>query len=317
MRSMPRSKPPSASRHWLSLSVSNASAQQGEHALRQQQERQQRRQARGERHGKHGNQAKILLDRQKERSQASAGKLQLQLERQHGELHAQVREAAQRVLPEQAIHLHPPAVAEHRRRHVAVLERVQLPHLPAATCRVDLTLQGGQRIAVVGDSGSGKSTLLKVLAGQLQPLAGECRVVAECHYLDQHLALLDPAQTVLAQAAAAVPTLSDAELRMRLAQLGLDADRITVPSGQLSGGERLKAALAILLYSDPPPQLLLLDEPSNHLDLPSLEALEDLLRGYRGALVVVSHDHYFLQRLALTDCLRVSAQGRQWEPWQE
>lgn len=96
---------------------------------------------------------------------------------------------------------------------------------------------------------------------------------------------------------------------MRLAQLGLDTQKITTPSGLLSGGERLKGALACILYKETPPQLLLLDEPSNHLDLPSVQALETLLRGYRGTLVVVSHDETFLDNLELTDRLIATEAG--------
>ena len=96
---------------------------------------------------------------------------------------------------------------------------------------------------------------------------------------------------------------------MLLAQLGLDAEQASRPSDQLSGGERLKAALACALYADPPPQLLLLDEPSNHLDLPSLQALEAMLRGYRGGLLVVSHDDAFLDALELDGWLEAGPEG--------
>jgi ATPase subunit of ABC transporter with duplicated ATPase domains len=102
---------------------------------------------------------------------------------------------------------------------------------------------------------------------------------------------------------------------MRLAHLDLDARKIVIPSVSLSGGERLKAALACVLYADPAPQLLLLDEPSNHLDLPSAEALEIMLRSYRGALVVVSHDEVFLSKLELTDRLLASEQGWCLDVW--
>ena len=134
-------------------------------------------------------------------------------------------------------------------------------------------------------------------------------------YLDQRLANLAPQRTVLEQLRAANRTATDGELRMRLAQLGLDAQTITAPSGSLSCGERLKAALAVVLYADPPPPLLLLDEPSNHLDLPSVQALEAMLRGYRGALLVVSHDDAFLERLGLTERLLATEQGWRLDAW--
>lgn len=101
---------------------------------------------------------------------------------------------------------------------------------------------------------------------------------------------------------------------MRLAQLGLDAQKIATPSGSLSGGERLKGALACILYADSPPQLLLLDEPNNHLDLPSVQALEIMLRSYQGTLIVVSHDDSFLENLGLTDRLVATEQGWSLEP---
>jgi ATPase subunit of ABC transporter with duplicated ATPase domains len=101
-------------------------------------------------------------------------------------------------------------------------------------------------------------------------------------------------------------------LRTRLAQLGLPAARVELPSGLLSGGERLKAALACELYAEHPAQLLLLDEPDNHLDLPSREALENLLRQYRGALLVVSHDDAFLDQLALEARLERAQDGWRW-----
>lgn len=101
------------------------------------------------------------------------------------------------------------------------------------------------------------------------------------------------------------PTLAQGDLRSRLAQLGLDAARIELPSGLLSGGERMKAALAAVLYRERPLDLLLLDEPGNHLDLPSLAALEHMLRQFRGALVVASHDQVLLDQLALDEYLHL------------
>ena len=96
---------------------------------------------------------------------------------------------------------------------------------------------------------------------------------------------------------------------MQLAQLGLRASHIEKPCGLLSGGERLKGALALILYDESPAGLLLLDEPSNHLDLASLNALEAMLNLYQGGLVVISHDDHFLQNIKIeTEIIRVNGQ---------
>ncbi|MNN22435.1 putative ABC transporter ATP-binding protein [compost metagenome] len=159
----------------------------------------------------------------------------------------------------------------------------------------------GQRVGLVGANGSGKSTLLRVLNGDLTVPSDIVRLSGEVALLDQHCSVLSGQTTVLDHLRQANPTLAQSELRSRLAQLGLDAVRVELPSALLSGGERLKAALAAVLYRERPLDLLLLDEPGNHLDLPSLAALECMLGHFRGALVVVSHDAVLLERLALDD----------------
>ncbi|MGE8358315.1 MAG: ATP-binding cassette domain-containing protein, partial [Microvirgula sp.] len=251
----------------------------------------------------------------KARSETSAGKLHQQHAAVREQRAQRVHEAARQVEDNMTIVLHALPLAPSSPRRVAELDAVALPFVPAATRHVSLTLSGQQRVGLVGPNGCGKSTLLKVLARQLQPLAGTCRTSVEDIHLDQRLTSLAPQRSVLEQMRDANRTATESALRMRLAQLGLDARKIVVPSGSLSGGERLKAALACVLYADPPAQLLLLDEPGNHLDLPSLQALETMLRGYQGALVVVSHDDAFMDRLGLTHRLEATGQGWRLEPW--
>ncbi|OWV30811.1 ABC-F family ATP-binding cassette domain-containing protein [Halomonas campaniensis] len=288
--------------------------QRQERAMRKQRERQEKRQARGNRQGKEANQAKVILDGQKERSENSIGSLRQKQAASRDQLNQRVREAAKQVESEAHITLHGIPVNQVAKRCLAELERVELPFVMGATRHISLLLRGQQRIGVVGPNGCGKSTLLRVLAGQIEPLSGTCKVTPEKAYLDQRLENLEPEKTVLEQLQLANHSTTEGELRMLLAQLGLDAQKITTPSGLLSGGERLKGALACILYADSPPQLLLLDEPNNHLDLPSAQALETLLRSYQGALVVVSHDDAFLENLALTDRLMATEQGWHLEP---
>jgi ATPase subunit of ABC transporter with duplicated ATPase domains len=287
----------------------------GEADLREQRERQQRREARSEREGKQANQAAILLGGLKQRSQASAGKLQTQQAERADTLDARVREAARQVENESAVALFPPLPASAAQRKVATLENVVLPFGIASGKPLDLTLTGQQRIGVMGANGSGKSSLLKLLAGEITPLSGHCKVHVPFAFLDQQLSSLNPQQSPLQQLQSANPNMAESELRTRLALLGLPGDFAVTPSGLLSGGERLKAALACAIYREQPAELLLLDEPTNHLDLASVEALEQMLLQYRGALVVVSHDHDFLERIALDTYLLASAEGRRIEAW--
>lgn len=276
-------------------------------ALRDQAERQQRRQSQGDRAGKTSNQAKILLGRQKERSEHTAGRLLAQRQMQYAQLQAGVHAAARALDQARPVSLLHQAVAP--ARTVAELNQVDLPHVTAALRRIDLVVGGQQRMAVAGPNGSGKSTLLKVLAGQIPALAGRVKVTPNTVYLDQGLQNLNPQATVLEQLRAANRLMAESDRRMRLDQLGLGARQINQASELLSGGERLKAALACVLYADPAPQLLLLDEPGNHLDLSATEALEAMLSGYQGALIVVSHDEVFLQNLKLGHRLCATAQG--------
>lgn len=277
--------------------------------LRAQQERQERRQARGRRQGQEANQARILLDRQKERSETSAGRLRQQQAATRERLDERVREAALQVAQSAAIHLQGlPVAAGAGQRVVALLDDVVLPFSDRAR-PLALTLRGGQRLAITGPNGCGKTRLLEVLAGRCQPRSGQAQRFVPLAYLDQRLSWLDAPRPVLELLRQASPALAEDALRTRLAQLGLGPQQLALPGARLSGGERLKAALACALQGDPPAQLLLLDEPCNHLDLPSLQALEAMLRAYAGALVVVSHDEAFLERIALTDRLEFSDDG--------
>ncbi|MRT55194.1 ATP-binding cassette domain-containing protein [Enterobacteriaceae bacterium RIT693] len=275
----------------------------------------EQRQSRGNRQRADANQAKILLGRQKQRSETSAGKVKLQHSERLEQLNQQVRDASSRVGENAEIVLHSPSTNRLFSRHLAELSEVQLPFISTLFPSIELEVTGQARIGIVGRNGSGKSTLLKVIAGQLQPLSGHCRTTDAQAWLDQHLTGLDPHRSVLEQVLEANQTAGEATLRMRLAQLGLDAAKIQQPAVSLSGGERVKATLACKLYADPAPRLLLLDEPSNHLDLTSIRALETMLDAWNGALIVVSHDRFFLENLHLT--LRLTLEGNSWrlEPW--
>lgn len=280
-----------------------------EQRLREQAEQLERRQARGSKSASSRNQAKILLGRQKERSQNSSGKFQQHQQAAREALSVRVRQAASQVERQQAVFVYAPTTSQHSAAHIAELVDARLPYGFEPLRTLSLTLSRGQRVALLGPNGCGKSTVLKVLAGQVPIPAGQAGVHVKTAYLDQHLALLNLECSVLEQLQALNRQLTESELRTRLAQLGLGAEQVNRPCAQLSGGERLKAAMACVFYAEQPAQLLLLDEPDNHLDLVSLLALENMLNEFTGTLVVTSHDKRFLDAIGITHRLIASANG--------
>lgn len=222
--------------------------------------------------------------------------------KQHSEqneaLNAAVNKARERVEEDNPVMFTLPGSQVPEGKQVLVLEDLVLPHVPFPP--LNWRMDGPMRVALKGPNGCGKSTLLKILLGEIAPRSGTCKVSVSCAYLDQHLSRLDLSQSVMTHLNLGHTPLEEGVLRTRLAQLQLGADKVTLPLAELSGGERLKAALACVLWRAEATQLLLLDEPTNHLDLASVQAIEAALAGFPGALLVVSHDEAFLRGLTLT-----------------
>lgn len=279
------------------LQGERAQAKREQREMAVQLERQQRRNARGDRQARDGNQTKLITNAQKERSENSQGKLRLNQQLARDQQQQRITEARARCAPEIQRMMLSPESAVPNGKLILQLNEVVLPFGHQAP--ISLTLTGPMRMAIMGANGSGKSTLLQVIAGYLAAREGE--VIRSCHigWLDQHAGLQNPERTAVQWLYESNPALPEADARTRLAQMGIDAGRAMLKTEQLSGGERLKVALAAQLYAQTPPQLLLLDEPDNHLDLPSRIALEQMLNQYQGALIVVSHDLHFLEGINL------------------
>ncbi|MDF1799641.1 MAG: ABC-F family ATP-binding cassette domain-containing protein [Planctomycetota bacterium] len=173
---------------------------------------------------------------------------------------------------------------------------------------VDVRLGRGDRLGIVGPNGAGKTTLLKVLASMMEPLGGELRFghKAIVGYYDQNTSHLDDAESVYEHVRIRYPQMTHLEIRSHLAQFLFRGSEVDAVVGQLSGGERARVALALLMLESP--SWLAMDEPTNHLDLAARTAIEEFLASFPGAIITISHDREFLDALC-NQVLEVRSDG--------
>jgi ATPase subunit of ABC transporter with duplicated ATPase domains len=268
-----------------------------EQAMRQQAERSARKNSRGARERDTGSQSRLLLDAMRDRAERSSGALAERHGQRRDELHQEVTEAfaafdgalERPVFPELGL-------AIPQGQETLVLDALVQDW--AWSRPLDWTAKGPVRVALRGPNGCGKSTLLRLMAGLGHASSGTRRSPLHAALLDQSLALLDRQASLLEQLQAVAPACPEGRLRQYLALAGIGAQRLRQPCGTLSGGEQTRGALLRAVLSQPQPGMLLLDEPTNHLDLAATEALEAMLRSWKGVLVVASHDDAFLRRIA-------------------
>lgn len=270
---------------------------------------------------------KIVAHGRKMAAEVSAGKLRTEVGAKEDAARSVLDDAGRRVRSDASMKIEPPDPQVSRSRRIATVgdhERAWV-------------IQGPERVALIGRNGAGKTTLLERLvatgvhsSGAMTPVGPQGRegsgsetevlssvrpaLHAEAHtdligYLPQRVDGLDEERSVFENIAAAAPHVPEKELRNRLARFLIRGATAERPVAALSGGERFRVALAKLLLADPAPHLVVLDEPTNNLDLDTVDQLVDALRAYRGAVLVVSHDDAFLRRLHLDLTLEIDADG--------
>jgi ATPase subunit of ABC transporter with duplicated ATPase domains len=278
---------------------------------------------------------KIVAHGRKMAAEVSAGKLRTEVGAKEEAARAAHDEAGRRIRSDASMKIELPDPLVSRARRIATIGDAERAWV----------IQGPERVALVGRNGVGKTTLLERLVASAGAVSGDVlvhnsgeaelpspetpesaeidadllsceRPPLEAHahtpligYLPQRVDGLAESRSVFENIAAAAPHVPEKELRNRLARFlirGATADR---PIASLSGGERFRVALATLLLADPAPHLVVLDEPTNNLDLDTVDQLVEALRAYRGAVLIVSHDDVFLARLDLDLRLEIDAEG--------
>ncbi|MFJ4965418.1 ATP-binding cassette domain-containing protein [Streptomyces sp. NPDC088729] len=218
-------------------------------------------------------------------------------------------EAARAVHQDAEVRISLPHTAVPAGRTVLTLDGLTLSH--GKLREAGLHVHGPERIALVGRNGAGKTTLLRTLAGEIAPRSGEAAVLVPLRFLPQRLDVLDDTISVAANVARTAPGVTDNEIRAQLARFLFKGARADRPTGALSGGERFRAALAAALLAAPAPQLLMLDEPTNNLDVTAVRRLTDALASYEGALLIAGHDLAFLESVGITRWLLLSDELRE------
>ncbi len=274
-------------------------------------ETQARRDRAGRRKGMKGDMPKILLGMRAESAETSAARNSRLATRQSAQAEADLTAARERIERARLLSIPMPSTGLTSGKTVLEMEEVRFAFPAAEDGKeegrtlgpVSLRLTGPERVAITGPNGAGKTTVLKMMAGLLEPTSGIVRRPVRAALLDQDAALLKSDETLIEAWLRLNPEGSPNDAHTALARFlfrNVEARRI---AGTLSGGERLRAALACVMTGARPPQLLILDEPTNHLDLDSVAAVEAALAAYDGALAVVSHDTVFLEQVGITRTL--------------
>ncbi|MFD9222567.1 ABC-F family ATP-binding cassette domain-containing protein [Streptomyces sp. NPDC060064] len=251
---------------------------------------------------------KIVMGARKRAAQESAGKHRIMHTEKLAEAKERLDEAVDAVRDDDEIRIELPFTKVHPGRGVLRLKELTLRY--GAEVKGEFEVRGPERIALVGRNGAGKTTLLRTITGELEPVAGEAVAEVPLRFLPQRLDVLDDGLSVVENVARFAPDATNNRIRARLARFLFRGARADQPAGTLSGGERFRAALAALLLAEPAPQLLMLDEPTNNLDMASVRRLTAALESYEGALIVASHDVPFLESIGITRWLLLDGELR-------
>lgn len=254
-----------------------------------------KRQSKGNELRDSNSQAKIFLDFKKENAGQSLGKLRAQQTRQTDDLKNSLinRQTIVEKIKAQKFEFH---LQSTKQGEILRIHDLKLPH--TATNKINFALKAGEKIHLKGANGIGKSTLLKLISTHQRD---DIFFSGTCLYLDQNFSLLNNDLSVIENLALYNSNLTEIEWRNLLGQLRIRREKALLKLSELSGGEKLKVALLAMSHYPDGIDLLLLDEPENHLDIESRELLSQAISQYQGAVILVSHDHFFVEQCEISE----------------
>ncbi|MBI2676435.1 MAG: ABC-F family ATP-binding cassette domain-containing protein [Candidatus Yanofskybacteria bacterium] len=266
-------------------------------------EKQQKRSSQGKKLRDKIGMPKIILGKMKETSETTSSRLQKLHEKRIEGAVSNLDEAKAKISPENQINVDLSGTKVPTGKLIVETKDLNFSYEDNKPLFQNFTisLHGPIRLALNGPNGSGKTTLIKLFLKELEPLNGEVSLgVDKFAYLDQDVAVLQKDKTLIDNLKH-ISNLDDNIARKWLARFLFRNEDVFKKVEVLSGGERMRAALACILAGDKPPQLLILDEPTNNLDLDSIEQIESALLNFQGALIVISHDRNFLRNIGVRE----------------
>jgi ATPase subunit of ABC transporter with duplicated ATPase domains len=248
-------------------------------------------------------QAKLILDAKKSRAEITRSKMAITEEKLLSSKIYHLTQIRNKIEKAHDLNLSLDNTSLPKNKMIISIENLKFIYPNVKTSLFDclnFNMLANHRVALCGPNGSGKSTMIKLIKKQLQPTRGTIRITSNhIAYFDQQTHFLDESKTLVENYLSHNPNCQEYDAYSALALYNFKNKVANQLFGELSGGEKIRAGLAICLISKHPPELIILDEPTNHLDLNTLKAIEVMLQSYQGAMIVISHDTTFLQNLGI------------------
>ena len=264
----------------------------------------QKRQASANKKRKTGSQAKVILDFKREQATQQSGQLIRQQQRQ---LHQEQLSLCNKKQRLETVKSQQFEFSSAVQKSGEILRLANTPHPYLQNAHFNFSLQSKEKIHLVGENGSGKSTLLRILSRDSSNENHDSLSLSRSLYLDQNFSFLDQRLSALENLMDLNPDQTAEFWRNLLGQLRLRGDKVLQPLSELSGGEQLKVALIAMAHPLNSIDLLLLDEPENHLDIESRELLAKSIQSFNGAIILVSHDDYFVKQCGIIHEVKIAA----------